>query len=78
MLFMREVDAIRSKKEPQPLDDIIERFDRGNKAAFGYFDSVKMNIPDKNRLETQLREDFDRIEQEVVQENKQKTYLHYS
>lgn len=38
MLFLKEVEPLRSTDKPKPMDELIEAFERGNTAAFDYFD----------------------------------------
>jgi len=47
---LKEVKPIRSDPQPKPIDSLIEVFEKGNAAAFGYLDSVRMNRQDKDVL----------------------------
>ena len=40
MLFLQEVEPLRKDPNPKPVDEIIDHFEKGNKAAFDYFDSA--------------------------------------
>jgi hypothetical protein len=41
-------------------------FERGNTAAFAFFDQAEINRKDKDALEVKLREDLDSIEAEIL------------
>ena len=67
MLFEKEVEPLRRDPRAKPVEVLLDGFDRGNQAAFGYFDQSDLTREEKRRLEPLLREDIDKREEEILE-----------
>lgn len=78
MLFLKEVDPLRKDPEPKPVDVLTDTFERGNAAAYAHLDNAELSRGQRQAIERKLRLELDEIQQEILKENKKKTYAHYT
>ena len=67
MLFEKEVEPLRRDTKAKPVEVLLDGFDRGNQAAFGYFDQSDLSREEKRRLEPKLREEIDKMEEDMIE-----------